>query len=484
MPEIIEQTWLYERVLDFTGGENRQLVPDRIQANQVGLALNCILTPEGLLETRLGKRKLNAVSLGTGKVVSVHEYNKEDGTTYLLVQHGTALYSAAWDGTTAISAWTTIKTGLTANSKLRSVVWRNVIILTNGTENPFSFNGTTCTDLAGSPPKSAIIAVYASRLWLVDITHPNWIRFSGLETYATWDALDIIYLRDGDGDQITALLPVEGGMILAKQQSLFALYGATSATFSVSSSSITDGVGVIATDAACPSARVFVARNGFFSFTLSGVQKFPPTHDNLLIGITPSEIVTAFHYKDRRLIISLGISAAVNLEQNYGGMTTFTGLNIRSICASNAAGGQHGVVIGDATDGFVYVLDSQSNDDGVAITTKIWTAHRSQGTARDKLFRMFQPDFGALSAFQSTLRISWDVDFKRIQGSETTVSNPLISFKWGEKWGEKKWGPLGRYSPEIWLHATRGKAIVYGIETTNRIRFHGYLNKYREIGSL
>jgi len=484
MPEIIQPTWLYEKVLDFTGGENRQLVPDRIQGNQVSLARNCIITSEGLLQTRLGKRKLNTDSLGTGKVVSVHEYNQEDGTTYLIVQHGTSLYSAEWDGTTAITSWTEIKTGLTTNSKLRSVVWRDVIILTNGTENPFSYNGTTCTDLAGSPPKSALIALYASRLWFTDITHPNWVRFSGLETYATWDALNIIYVRDGDGDEITALLPVEGGMVIAKQQSIFALYGATSSEFSVSNSSITDGVGVVATDAADPSSRVFISRNGIFSYSLSGVQKFPPTHDNLLANLTPSTVVCAFHHADRRLLVGIGSDTVLNIEQNYGCITSFTSLNIGSICSSTAAGGPHGVIIGDNSNGFVYVLDDTDDDDGTAITTTIKTALRNQGTARSKLYRMFKPDFDALSQFQSTLAISWDVDFRRIVGSTSTVSSPLLSFKWGEHWDEKLWGPVGRFSPEIWLHAVRGDAITFQVQTTNRLKFLGYLTKYREIGSL
>lgn len=216
--------WQVTKRADFLGGENLRTQPEFLEPNQVARAINCVLTPEGHLQTREGKTKVSDPTIGTGAILSIHRYTKESGTQYLVVQHGTSLYSVSWNGTDTIASFgAAIKTGLTAAAKLRGVVWKDKLILTNGVDTPFTYDGTTCSDLA-TAPVSQIFKVYANKLW--GFTN-NLLKFSALEDPTSWDALDVIKVRDADGDTITGISPQVGGLVIFKRNSVFTLYGTT-----------------------------------------------------------------------------------------------------------------------------------------------------------------------------------------------------------------------------------------------------------------
>ena len=74
--------WNTVRQLEFTLGETRQVIATRIAPNQLRRAKNCVVTADGVIETRYGKTKINATSMGTGPVLSVHMYPQIDGDDY------------------------------------------------------------------------------------------------------------------------------------------------------------------------------------------------------------------------------------------------------------------------------------------------------------------------------------------------------------------------------------------------------------------
>ena len=481
----MQSIWQVTQHNNFSGGENRLLTPDFVAENQVIIANNCIIAPEGVLQTRKGKTSLNN-SLGTGGIISVHRYAKENGTKYLIVQHGTTLYSAVWDGLSAIS-FGVIKTGLNV-AKLRSSVWRDNIILTNGVNNPFRFDGTICTNLLGAPPTSKYIAVYGAKLWFVDTTNPNFLRWSNLEDFDTWDALNIIKVRDGDGDTITGLQPMNGGLIITKNDSVWTLYGTDKDDIRLTTSPIIEDVGCYAPDTLQPG--FFQGKNGFYKFDLTQVVKMANTHDAVLDNMADTDkrgAVSAIASKDNRIIVNYQDQndTTLNFEQNYGCVTSWNNLKIGCMCSSAVAGDSHEIIIGDATNGLVYLLNNEIDDAGIQISTQIWTAYRDMGSVRDKVFRIFKPEFEPLKNLTSGVTCYYDIDFNLLQGYKYGANNISAVMKWDNAlWDANVWGPTGRYNEAFYMHGVRGQRVSFGIETKGRVKFLGYITKFREAGAI
>lgn len=489
----MQSTWTFVSKRDFTGGENKLIVPELMKPNQVISALNCVMTPDGTFQTRRGRTKVNLTSLGSGPVLSIHRYPKEDGTNYLVVQHGTSLYSATWDGLNTISTFgTAVKTGLSSN-KLRGVVWRDKLILTNGVDNPFYFDGTTCVDLAGSPPKSKYIAVYGSKLWFVDVDHPNWIRFSGLEDYDSWDALDIIYLRDGDGDFITGLAPMNGGMIITKNRSVWPLYGTSRYDFAVPGP-ISERVGCIAPDSLVQQG-LFMGQDNFYTFTLTGVQEIADTHRPTIEMLSQAEkeaVICIGMPSENRVIAKLG-TGYLNFDGRYSGITTWSGLEANCFSTANAQGDSGNLLVGDDTNGYVYILTNLENDDGNLIPTEIVTPYDDFGSLHPKVWRWARPEVQPMSEGEFNVFASYDVDYSKLYESSRLTDNFYGGLIWGsDKWLEGTfaptnsfvdWGTSIRFSDYYFLHGVRGERISFTFKTYNRVKLIGFTCKYREAGA-
>lgn len=480
-------TWRIHRQRDFTGGENRYIVPEMMKDNQLIIAQNCAMTADGLLETRRGKTKLNANSLGTGGVISVHRYAKESGTKYLVVQHGTSLYATTWDGSSTFSGFgAAIKTGLNA-AKLRGRVWKDVLILTNGVDNPFLFNGTTCTDLAGTPPKSKLIAVYGGRLWFVDAANPNQLRFSGLENYGTWDALDVIKLRDGDGDVITGLSPQLGGLIVTKTRSVWPIYGTSRSDIRIPEQPLSSSVGCVATDTLIDDG-LFLGSDNFYRFALNGIEEVADTHRSVISSLTVSEAAASFAVLtpfEKRVTVGLGNGGYLNLEGRYNGITTWSSLNAGCFAVCDAKDDDGMLIIGDKSNGFIYKLDNDASDDGVQITTDIWTAYDDFETTRKKVWRHFIPEIEPLGAANYLIYLKHDIDYGNNAGLFSINRSTIDILDWNvDNWMEAYWGTTQRFTDPYYMHGARGNRISFRVTTGNRIKFLGYSTKYREAGPI
>ena len=481
--------WIITEQRDFTGGENLKLLPSFVKPNQLVLAQNCVLTAEGVLETRPGKTRVNNVSLGAGPILGAWRFAKEDGSKYLVVQHGTSLYATEWDGATPFETFgTAVKSGLTANAKLRGVVWKDNLLLTNGVDNPFRFDGTSCTDLAGTPPKSKVIAIYGSRVWFVDEAYPSQIRFSGLEDFDTWDALDLIKIRDADGDRIRNLLPQNGGLVILKDSSAWVLYGTSRFDIRVSTSPLADFIGSASFDGAI-NYGLFLGQDNLYTVSLNALEPMPETHTPLIERLTAAQkaaVVAGVHPLTRRALFHLPTGATIVADFKYNAITQWLGLNASCFAVASAAGDDGALLIGDASNGLVYRLAGDDDDDGAAIDTFIKESYRDYDTPRQKVWRYFKPDIDLLTAGDNyDVLLKYDVDYKRFSNLEIQggpLDNTLV---WdGGDWDAQEWGPGVTAVEPFWLHQARGQRISFELRTAGRIRFRGYTTKFREAGAI
>ena len=481
-----EDIWQVDRFRDFTGGENRNLLPEFLKPNQLALAKNCVMTGEGILETRTGKTRVFTTSLGTSAITSVHRFVREStGKKYLVVQYGTALYSAEYDGTTQIASVASLATGLNA-SKFRSVVWKDQLILTNGSDNVKTFNGSALSDLAGTPPKSKYVKVYGNRLWLVDVANPNYLRFSDLETPTTWDALNVIHLRDGDGDTITGLSPQDGGMIITKSRSVWVLYGTSRDDFRIPEHPLSDAVGCVAPDTLLDQG-FFLGENNMYTFNLTQVGEVSDTHRDIIDSMALSDKRAAFavyQSNQKKVLVHIG-TEILCLDERYQAITSWDTLNAKCFSVLDAAGDDSSVVVGDVATGLVYKLDNTDDDDGGGIPTTIQHFYNDNGLTSEKQWRHFMPELESCGESMGSIDLVYDIDYGLLCGQKnyTGFTDPGLVWGTGE-WGTGSWGDVVRMNLRYDLHKTRGNRITFKINTSDRVRYFGYVLKWRPIGDL
>jgi hypothetical protein len=485
MPAFGEPTWNKPLYRDFTGGENLKILPEAVLPNQVLRAQNCVITNEGLLETRLGKTRLNATSLGSGPVISAHRYSKENGTRYIVAQHGTSLYAKAWDGVTPFTTFgAAVKTGLNA-AKLRSLVWKDKLFLTNGVDQAFTFDGTACTD-ATDIPLTKILVLYAGRLWAVDEA-TGFLENSNLEDYTDWSESGSYKVRDGEGDSIVALSPQNGGMVIFKQNSVQTLYG-TNKNNIVIQEPFSRRIGCIAVDSVLEDG-FFMAKDNFYTFTLSSIAPLPETHTPMLEAMTLAEKKAVFavpHTLLKRAIVNMGTTSdlALCLHAKWGGaITSWANLNAACFAVADDKDDSNALIIGDATEGRLFTYGGDRDDTGL-IETRIKSAYLDHQTTRQKEWSSFIPEVEGLESLVAyRMYYNYDVDFATAGGMLTgSYINRLL--RWGlDRWDQAIWGAGYLINEPFFLHDARGNRVSFETVCANRIRFNGFTTKYRKVGA-
>ena len=81
----------------------------------------------------------NSVSVGEGAVVGIHRFYTSTGTIKFLMVHDTTCYV----GDDAAGTWTAIKTGLTAEKRMAFETYRDKLIMSNGFDNMFVYDGSS-----------------------------------------------------------------------------------------------------------------------------------------------------------------------------------------------------------------------------------------------------------------------------------------------------------------------------------------------------
>ena len=478
-----EPIWRKPRSRDFTGGENLQVLPEAIASNEVLKAHNCFITNEGLLETRQGRTKVNTTSLGEGPIISAHRYSKENGTRYLVVQHGTSLYAKSWDGSTPFAAFpAAVKTGLTAATKLRSITWKDMLILTNGVDQAFTFDGTTCADVAAIPLCNALY-LYASRLWCVD-NATGFLENSNLEDYTNWTDSGSYKVRDGDGDRIVALSPQPGGMVLLKKNTLQTFYGTNGNNASIGEP-FSRHIGAVSTDSVLADA-VFMGRDNLYSFGLNSLTPLKPTHSPLIEAMTAAQRAAVYaipHPKDRRALFQIpSVTLCVDGRHN-GAVTSWFSLNASCFAVCDDADDSGALLIGDATNGFVYSYGG-ATDDGAIIQSRIKSAYMDHDLTGAKEWTSYIPELETLDD-DAIYRFyhGYDVDYQTYGGMLTnSFKQPLLN--WGvDEWGTANWGTVSRVNEPLFMHDARGNRVSFETVCNNRVRFNGFTTKYRTVGA-
>lgn len=160
-----------------------------------------------------GTDKLNTVTIESGEQIrGLFDFWRQgtsaSPTQKRVVHAGTKILADAADGT-----FVAIKTGLTDEAVPCYTIFNDHLIISSDsiTDVPQSFDGTTCANLGGTPPRFSFSEVHKNHVWAAgDASLPSRLHYCAQYDETKWEAdgaatAGHIDIDPNDGDRITAI---------------------------------------------------------------------------------------------------------------------------------------------------------------------------------------------------------------------------------------------------------------------------------------
>ncbi len=216
---------------DFSAGQVNNLNTNIMPKGSVELAMNMDADEEiGSLVSRLGTGKVADQLVNGETVLGLHDFQDSVGSNNRLV----ATINASGGASSVVYnvGTGTIRTGLTADLKMRFLVFLDSILMLNGGDAIASYNGSTVIttggafDIGNIPASDVtIVEEFLDRVYLAgDVSEPDRLYHSGVAgsgavSWTVGNGSTDIEPEDGGG-KITALSKVPGYLIIFKERSM------------------------------------------------------------------------------------------------------------------------------------------------------------------------------------------------------------------------------------------------------------------------
>jgi hypothetical protein len=255
---------------DFSGGVNQQLGPVITDSqSDAGLlyaedAKNMEMTSTGLIKMKGYGAALNTALSGTPVITGLFEFIGANGARQNVVCAGGKIF------TVSAGVATQIYTGHTAGTFYQGLMYRDVLILCNGVDNPVAYDGTTCSVISFKDPqtiwnntKPRGACVFRNRIFYWDDTKIYTPRPGTYDDFNNNEnTVDGFFVDRGYGGKITHLKPLsQNRLMIYKERCIRSLSG--SAPFGQPDQFV---IIPISDEVGCPAPRsvVIVGQNHVF----------------------------------------------------------------------------------------------------------------------------------------------------------------------------------------------------------------------------
>lgn len=216
-------------------GSNGVIMPGVVDeallpAGAVSDVLNMHFDKIGAATLRKGVTLKGSQLTASTNILGIHQFLDEGAGTndqLIAVNNTTAYY---WSG----SAWTAIRTGLTANKKARFTNFVDYVFMVNGADAMNTWDGDTSgsfgTTNAVSAPATYFIDNFRSRVWAANTdTNPSRLWYSSIPDTSgaiVWTGNDSSYIdiSPGDGEDITGLQRFARALYVFKNNFIYRVY--------------------------------------------------------------------------------------------------------------------------------------------------------------------------------------------------------------------------------------------------------------------
>lgn len=301
-----------------------------------------------------------------GKVKGLFRAYKSDGTKVTLFAHGTVLYSV--DEVTG--ALTSVKTGLSSNAtEYRFVIVNDIVYYVNGFDGYRKWDFTTESEVNSTDYTN--IALHKGLVFLQRKDDPNRVDYSNFGDYETFTSTDFIYVpAPKTGDPTTALVPLNGYLLLFTRDNKYILSGDDNATFALEEAPDQKGTYSQDTTSVDKNFVYYLANDGVYRSNGSEAQLISEHiyGDVLEIGNRETSVLCVNRGRLYLWHRSAGVSAndhcyVWNLNYGNGGDTVESEDTRAPIAhALTAFNDDNQLLVANATYGQVYWQENASND--------------------------------------------------------------------------------------------------------------------------
>lgn len=153
----------------------------------------------------------------SGGVKGMTRFYPSTASAVTFFAHGTDIYSVD-DSTGAV---TSRKSSLNSNATYtRYAQFDDAIFAVNGYDVMQRSTGTTFSDVTQAPFNPINVLVYENKLFIIDSTNKNLIRYSDDIDYTTWDATNFIYVPESKhSDPITGWIVFQNNIVVFTKNS-------------------------------------------------------------------------------------------------------------------------------------------------------------------------------------------------------------------------------------------------------------------------
>lgn len=447
-------------ISDFGPGLRLDADAFQLRGGESPSLLNVDLEPLGGLSQRKTVAPLIASSAPLTKPIhSMFAFANTSGTEQLLVGSGThTFYSTG-------SAFVSVGTTWTSSARQRAVSHRDALYIVNGVDAPRKWTGSAVSNLTqtfisdlttstdGNMPIAKTICAWQGYVWVANTVesataHKSRLRFSHPNRAERWRADDYIDIDVGrDGDEITALVPMQDRLLVFKNRSLHVVTGYDPDTFAVN---FYGEVGAPAQEAVAVTeygVYWFSWPDGVYMLTDRGISY---QFQQLYPAIRDGQIPDAYHamatvgWLGRRVWVSVPWEGSTDNQRVFvldpkkkGGWTQYDLALGPLLLWRRAASDTLALAATSSTSEAIRVLKLDEDAD-----TDLWHSNYLSLPGTDNSV-VTTPDSAALS-------ITGDIDVRMlIQAADyTPTSDQILLAKWGSSNAERSW--------RLWLRSGGG----------------------------
>ena len=168
-----------------------------------------------------GTTKLNSSAVASGaQIMGLTDFWRMGtggaGTQQRVLHAGTVIMADAANGT-----FSNIRTGREEDATPSYCTFNDVLLIgsTSTTDNPQTYDGTTCGDLGGTSPRWSFAAAHKNRVWAAGVAGtPSRLHYSALLNQADWVGATAGYIDidPNDGDRITGIVSHKNDLFVFK----------------------------------------------------------------------------------------------------------------------------------------------------------------------------------------------------------------------------------------------------------------------------
>lgn len=396
-----------------------------------------------------------------GGVKGLHRAYKSDGTKVTLFAHGTVLYSV----NDVTGALTSVKTGLNASAThYRFVTINDIVYYVNGFDGLRKWDFTTESQVSAT--NYTHISQHKGLLFLVTKNDPNKVVYSNFADYETFTSTDFIYVPSPKtGDPVTAVISLNGYLLLFTKDSKFILTGDDNATFALTEAPDKKGTFTQETVTADKSFAYFLGNDGVYRTNGTEAQLVSENiyqdilaldnKDDSCMCVSKGRLYlwhtsTGGASNDRCWVWNLNFSSDTDTVESYD-TDAYVGRVV------NAFGDNNELLVASPLVGQVYWQGLESNDYnnlGAHIDFKLETHYMTFASpAVLKEIRYWVPRFRAQSG-------NYDIDCgyaTDLRNNFQTYSSPNVQgtgYVWGDAgtiWGSFTWGTTAETQTSLYV---------------------------------